>query len=186
MIALPSLWLPVLLSAVAVFVVSSVVHMATPWHKNDYRKAPDEDRLMDALRGLDLPPGDYMVPCAGSTKDLSSPAFLEKMNKGPVVVMTVLPSGPMNLGRNLGLWFLYSLLVGVLAAYVASRALPAGAPLLAVLRFAGATAFIGYSVALWQMAVWYRRSWGTTLRSTIDGLVYAVITGLIMGWLWPR
>jgi hypothetical protein len=186
MIALHSLWLPILLSAIVVFFVSSIIHMATPWHAGDYAKAPDEDKLMEAVRGLGLPPGDYMVPRPASRQDVSSAAFKEKMAKGPVMVMTVMPGGPVSMGTNLVQWFLYALVMGLFAAYVASRALPVGADSLPVLRFAGATAFIGYSAALWQFSIWYRRSWITTLKSTLDGLVYALITGGILAWLWPR
>src|ERR1700690_2752148 len=64
------LWLPVLLSAVIVFVVSSVIHMLSPWHKSDYPQAPNEDKLRDAIRPLAIPPGDYMVPRASSREEL--------------------------------------------------------------------------------------------------------------------
>lgn len=181
-----ALWLPILLSAVLVFIVSSILHSVLPWHKNDYKKLPDEDKVLDALRPLNIPPGDYMVPRPATRADLGSPAFKEKMDKGPIMVMTVLPNGPMNMGRNLGLWFVYLLVVGKLAGYVASRALPPGAPYLHVFRFVGTTAFIGYSVALWQMSIWYRRSWGTTIRATIDGLIYGLLTAGVFGWLWPH
>ena len=186
MTSLFALWLPILLSSVLVFIVSSILHSVLPWHKNDYKKLPEEDKVIDALRPLNIPPGDYMVPRPTSRADLGSPTFLEKMNKGPVMVLTVLPSGPMNMGRNLGLWFVYLLVVGKLAGYVASRALPPGAPYLHVFRFVGTTAFIGYSVALWQMSIWYRRSWGTTIRATIDGLIYGLLTAGVFGWLWPH
>ncbi len=186
MTELHSLWLPILLSAVAVFVVSSAIHMATPWHKGDYRKLPDEEKVMDALRSFGIPPGDYMIPRPSSRQEVSSGAFAEKMRKGPVLMATVMPSGSMAMGRSLVLWFLYLIAVGVFAAYIASRALPPGAGFRPVLRFAGATAFTGYAVALWQMSIWYRRSWITTLKATIDGLIYAVLTGYILGWFWPR
>ncbi len=94
MVGLSALWLPILLSAVIVFVVSSIIHIATPWHKGDYRKMADEDKAMDALRPLALPPGDYMVPRPPSAQEMRSPDFVEKMNKGPVLVLTVMPSGP--------------------------------------------------------------------------------------------
>ena len=186
MTGLSALWLPILLSAVIVFVASSLVHMVLPWHKSDYLRLPDEDKVMDALRGFAIPPGDYMVPRPVTRDDLRSPAFAEKMKRGPVMVVTVMPNGPMSMGRNLGLWFVYLVGVGFLAAYIAGRALPAGTPYLQVFRFAGATAFIAYVAALWQMSIWYRRSWITTIKSTIDGLIYALLTAGVFGWLWPR
>jgi ABC-type amino acid transport system permease subunit len=186
MTGLSALGLPILLSAVFVFVASSVLHMALPWHKSDYRALPNEDRAMDALRALAISPGDYMVPRPSSREDMGSAAFAEKLKKGPVMTLTVMPSGPMSMGRNLALWFVYCLAMSVLAAYVAGRALPPGTPYLRVFRFAGATAFIGYSAALWQTVIWYRRSFSTTLKSTIDGLLYGLLTAGAFGWLWPR
>ncbi len=186
MTGLTSLLLPILLSAVIVFVASSVIHMVLPWHKTDYGKLPEEQRAMDALRPLGIPPGDYMVPRPASMADMGSPEFKEKMNQGPVMVVTVLPNGGTGMARNLVLWFLYSVVVGVFAAYVAGRALPPASPYLSVFRFVGATAFAGYALGLWQMSIWYRRSWSITVKSTIDGLIYALLTAGTFGWLWPR
>jgi len=160
--------------------------MASPWHKSDYPKMPDQDRVMDALRPFGIPPGDYMVPRCSSMQEMRSPEFLEKLKKGPVMVVTVLPNGPAPMARSMVLWFLYSVVIGVFAAYVAGRALPAGARYLSVFRFAGVSAFLGYSVALWQMSIWYRRARGTTFRATVDGLIYALLTAGTFGWLWPR
>ena len=186
MVYLTSLWLPILLSAVLVFIVSSILHMALPYHRSDYKKLAAEDKVLEALRKFDIPPGDYLFPCAGTAKAMKDPAFLDKMNKGPVGVMTVMKSGPPSMVPSLSMWFLYLLVVGVFAAYIAGRALAPGAPYLAVFRFAGCTAFIGYSLALWQHSIWYKRSWSTTIKSTLDGLVYALVTAGVFGWLWPR
>src|SRR5512137_1274254 len=93
MTELSALWLPILLSSIIVFVVSSIVHMVLPWHKGDYPRIPNEDKVMDALRPLAIPPGDYMVPRAGSMKDMKSPEFMDKLKKGPVMVVTMLPGG---------------------------------------------------------------------------------------------
>jgi hypothetical protein len=179
------LWLPILLSAVAAFLASCVIHMALPWHNNDYRKAPNEDELMDAMRPFAIPPGDYSVPRASSMKEMGSPGFAAKMKKGPVFMLTMLPNGPVSMVKSLVLWFVYMVVVGIFAAYVSGRALPAGAEFRQVFRFTGTTAFIGYSLALWQMTIWYNRSWAATLRSTIDGLVYALAGAAVFGWLWP-
>jgi len=186
MVALQALWLPILLSAIIVFVVSSIIHMVLPWHKSDYPRVPDEDKLMDALRPLAMPPGDYMIPRASGMHEVRSPEFVAKMQRGPVLMLTVMPNGPVTMGKNLGLWFLYSIVVGIFAAYVAGRVLPAGTEYLRVFQLTGVTAFIAYSVALWQMSIWYRRAWSITLKTTVDGLLYAVLTAGTFGWLWPR
>jgi len=186
MTGLSMLWLPILVSAILVFAASSVIHMATPWHKADYRKIPNEDQAMDALRPLAIAPGDYMTPFCNDMKEMKSAEFIAKRDKGPVMVTTVMPSGPISMGASLVQWFIYSLVVGFFAAYVVGHALPVGARYPEVFRLAGVTAFIGYALALWQISIWYRRSWGTTLRATIDGLIYALLTGGTFGWLWPR
>jgi len=117
---------------------------------------------------------------------LKDPAFLEKYTKGPVAMMTVIKSGPPAMGPQLAQWFVFCLVVSVFAAYIAGRALGPGAHYLAVFRFAGCTAFVGYTLALWQDSIWFKRAWGTTIKNTIDGLVYGLLTAGTFGWLWPR
>ena len=90
------------------------------------------------------------------------------------------------MGRALGLWFVYALVVAILAAYVAGRALAPGAAYLDVFRFTGVTAFIAYSVGLWQMSIWYHRAWSMTVKSTVDGLIYGLLMAGVFGWLWPN
>jgi hypothetical protein len=162
--------------------------MVLPYHRGDYRKVPNESEVMDALRKFNIPPGDYMMPRPDSPSAMSAPEFVERMNKGPVAIMTVMPSpnGPPSMTTNLIQWFVYCLVVGVFAGYVAGRALGPGADYLSVFRFAGTTAFAGYSLAVWQNSIWYKRAWSTTVKVTIDGLVYALLTAGAFGWLWPR
>jgi hypothetical protein len=186
MVSLPSLWIPLVVSAVIVFLASFIMHMVLPIHRNDLRKLPKEDEVMEALRRFNIPPGDYAVPCAGSPEGMRKPEFLEKMRAGPVAFMTVVPSGLPSMAMSLCLWFLYSLVVNFFAAYIAGRALGPGAKYLAVFRFVGCSAFVGYSLALLQNSIWYKRNWGTTFRSMFDGLVYSLLTAGTFGWLWPR
>jgi hypothetical protein len=186
MVSLFSLAVPIVVSAVLVFVASSFMHMVLTYHRHDYRKLPKEDEVMGALRGFSLPPGDYMLPCAGSSAAARDPAFLEKMSKGPVAIMTVVPSGPPAMGTSLTLWFVYAIVVNTFAGYIASRAVGPGTDYLEVFRFVSTAAFMGYSLALAQFSIWYRRNWGTTVRSMLDGLVYGLLTAGVFGWLWPR
>jgi len=186
MVGLFSLWLPILLSAVFVFIVSSIIHTVSPWHKSDYPRMENEDKVMDALRPLNIAPGDYMVPRPESMKDMRSPAYMDKLRKGPKVIMTILPGGMPGMTKNLVGWFVYSVVVNIFAAYITSRAVAAGTEYLQVFRFIGTVSFVGYVLALWQMSIWYSRSWGTTIKSTVDGLIYALLTAGTFGWLWPR
>jgi hypothetical protein len=185
MVPVLSLWLPILLSAVIVFLASWFIHMFLPYHRTDVKKVAAEDDVMDALRKFDIPPGDYMIPRGIGPQDMKNPEFIEKMNKGPVVVFTVMPSGPPAMGKSLAQWFAYCLVVSIFAAYIAGRALGPGADYLGVFRFAGCTAFVGYALAIWQNSIWWKRAWSTTLKSTFDGLIYGLLTAGTFGWLWP-
>jgi hypothetical protein len=185
MVEMTSLWLPILVSAVLVFVASSILHMLLPLHRSDFRRLPAEDEAMDALRRFKIPPGDYMVPCGTGPESMRDPAFVEKMTRGPVAVMTVMKSGPPTMGQELAQWFVYCIVVSAVAAYVAGRAVGPGGSYLTVFRFAGTTAFAAYALALWQETIWHKRAWTTTAKSTVDGLIYALLTGGAFGWLWP-
>lgn len=186
MTSVMSLTVPILVSAVLVFVASSILHMVLPVHRNDWRRLPEEDGVLDALRRFDIPPGDYVAPHAGSPDAMKNPDFVAKSRKGPIVLMTVAPGGSVSIAKNLLLWFIYTVIVGIFAAYVTGRALGRGADYLEVFRFAGATAFAGYSLALLQNSIWYQRNWAATVKSMADGLVYALLTAGVFGWLWPR
>jgi len=186
MVPVLSLWLPIVLAAVIVFVASTIIHMLLRYHASDLRQLPHEDDVMAALRGFDVPPGDYCMPRAGSMAAMKDPAFVEKMKAGPVAIMTVMPSGPSAMGGTFVLWFLYTVVVGGVVAYVTGHALPPGTPYRGVFKLAGATAFAAYALALPPFSIWYKRSWVTTFKGMFDGLVYALLTAGTFGWLWPR
>jgi hypothetical protein len=175
-----------LLSAVLVFVASSVVHMMLTYHRSDFKKLPNEDGVLTDLRKETIPPGDYMFPHAASPKNMGSPEMLEKYKKGPIGILTVLPSGAPAMGKQLVQWFVFCLAAGVGAAYVAGRALDPGASYLDVFRFAGTSAFYVYAGAQIIDSIWMGRSWSTSLKNVFDGLVYALLTAGVFGWLWPR
>ena len=134
---------------------------------------------MDSLRPFKIPPGDYVIPHAGSSE------FTEKTTKGPVAFLTVMPNGPMAMGSSLIQWLVYCVLVGVFAAYLTGRAVGPGADYLAVFRFSGTAAFSAYALALLQNSIWYKRKWSATLKSVFDGFIYALVTAGVFGWLWP-
>jgi hypothetical protein len=186
MVPITSLWLPILLSAVIVFVVSSIIHMALPFHKSDYRKLPEEDTVLDVLRTAGVTPGRVYVLPYCTQKEMKSPEMVEKFKRGPIGLLTVRPSGAPALGKFLGQWFFYCVLVSFFTAYLTGRTRMPGTQYLEVFRVAGATAFMGYSLALIQNAIWKGETWGITLKYVFDGLIYGLLTAGTFGWLWPK
>jgi hypothetical protein len=185
MVSLTALWLPILLSAVIVFVASSIMHMLLPYHRSDYRKLPEEDKLLAALRAAGLARGLYIFPF-GTHKDTKSPAMLEKYKQGPVGMITVFPGGPPAMPKFLGLWFAYCLIIGFVVAFLAASTVRFGAPYRAVFHVVGLAAFLAYGVGLLSNGIWKGQPWSVVFKEVIDGLVYAVLTAGTFGWLWPR
>jgi hypothetical protein len=185
---LSALWLPIVVGAVLVFVVSSLVHMVFQWHKSDCHGLPDEARTMDVLRPQNLAPGMYVIPYASSMKDCGTPEMMAKYQAGPVGFLTVLPKGVPNIGKSLIQWFVYTLLVGALTGYVAWHTLGTGADVayLQVFRITGAIAFGIYGLASSIDSIWKGMPWGSSLKYMFDGLLYAFCTAGAFGWLWPE
>ncbi len=184
MVPIPALWLPILLSAVAVFVVSAVIHMALRYHESDISPLPDEDKVLDALRENGVAPGNYFFPFA-TGKQFGDEAVIERFKKGPVGILNVLPAGPPAMGKNLLQWFVFSLLVSAAVAYVTGRTIAPGADYLAAFRVSGTVAFLAYAGALPLSSIWFGRKWSATAKHMLDGFVYGLLTAGMFGWLWP-
>lgn len=180
------LWLPILLSAVFVFIASSIIHMALPLHKGDLKKLPGEDKILAEMRAQGLRPGAYMFPCPESMKELGSPEMIEKCRLGPVGLMNISPSGAPGMGKNLLEWFLYSLLISIFVAYIGEVALDRGAASMAVFRLVGTAAILAYATRSIPESIWHRQPWSITFKFAMDGVVYGLITGATFGWLWPH
>jgi len=188
MVSLTALWLPVLGSAVGVFFVSFITHMVLPYHRSDVLKlsGDKEDEILDALRRISVPPGDYAAPHAGSSAGMNDPAFIAKATKGPLAFMTIAPGASPSMGPYLARWFAYCVVVGLVVAYVAGIVFGPGADVMTVFRVVSTVAFMAYALALPQHSIWYRRSWATTMKSVFDGLIYGLVTGAVFAWLWPK
>jgi hypothetical protein len=184
MVELSALWLPVVGSAVLVVVALIVVHMLPGWHGGDTQAVPNEDRVLETLRGL--PPGEYRFPYGRTTAEMTAPAFVDKMNAGPVGTLTIRPNGELAMGKMLGQWFVYALGIGVLVAYVTGSSHAPGAPFLEVFRASGPVAFGCYAVAHWQNRIWWGKGARFTVTHTVDGVLFALVTGATFAWLWPR
>src|SRR5258708_18019357 len=153
MVPLTALWLPILLAAIIVFFASFVMHMVLPYHRSDYQKLPDEDKLLAALRAAGLKRGLYVFPFC-THKEMKSPAMIEKYNQGPVGMMTVFPSGPPAMPKFLTMWFVHCLIIGFFVAYLTGHTVAPGARYLAVFRVAGTPAVLGYGLGNLCNRIW--------------------------------
>ena len=185
MVSLTALWLPMVLSAVAVFVASSIIHMVFKYHNSEYRQLPDEGAVLHTMRNAGVGPGFYSFPYAGSTREMGTPEMMEKYKQGPMGTANINPNGPPAMGKHLAQWFAYTLLVGFFAAYLASRTLGPGTHYLQVFRVVGCSTFMAYAFAHFSDAVWNMKPWGMAIKHSFDGLVYGLLTAGIFGWLWP-
>jgi len=183
-VSLAALWLPIVLSAVIVFVASSILHMVLPYHRGDYKQLPDEGKVAAALRPSPAP-GLYVIPYA-THQNMKSPEVQEKYNQGPVGFVTLFPSGAPAMGKFLGLWFVYCALVSFFVAYLTGHTLAAGTPYLAVFRVVGTAAFLSYGLGNLPNGIWRGYPWANVIKDVIDGLIYGLLTAGTFGWLWPH
>jgi hypothetical protein len=186
MVPLSSLWLPILVSAVIVFLASWIIHMFLPHHRSDFQKLPQEDAVLDALRSWNIPTGQYLAPYANSPAQMKQPDYVEKRKRGPALFLTLVTGADPGMGKSLLQWFIYLLVMSLFAAYLACHVMAAGAPYLAVFRIVGVTLFMGYGLGHPHQSIWYRQEWSTTAKYLFDGLIYSLLTAGVFGWLWPR
>jgi hypothetical protein len=183
MVPLAALWLPILLSAVIVFIASSIFHMVLPFHRSDYKKLPDEEAARAALKSV--APGIYMFP-ACDHKNMKDPAVQEKFKQGPVGTVTLRPAGAINMGTFLGQWFVYLLLVSFFTAYLAAHTMTPGTHYLQVFRVVGTIGFMTYGLAQIPTGIWGGAPWGNVFKHMVDGLIYGLLAAGTFGWLWPK
>jgi hypothetical protein len=186
MVTLGALWLPIILSAVFVFIASSIIHMVLKYHNKDYKPLPNEDAVRAAIRAGNPQPGQYVMPYCSDMKDMEKPEMKQKYLEGPVGVLNLMPLGRPGMGKLLGQWFVFILVISFFIAYMAAHAIPAGTPYLHVFRIVGVAGFLAYGMGQVPAAIWWGKPWKIALKDLFDGLVYGLVTAGTFGWLWPR
>jgi hypothetical protein len=185
MVSLGALWLPIVLSAVLVFLLSSIIHMVLGYHNTDYTPLPNEDAVRAAIRSGNPSPAQYVIPYC-PPKEMDSPESKRKFEEGPVAVLNLKPTGSFGMGPALGQWFVFALVVSFFVAYVASHALPVGAEYLRVFQIVGSVAFLAYAAGQLPAAIWMGKPWSIAWKEVLDGLIYGLASAGVFGWLWPR
>lgn len=185
MVSLTSLWLPIVVAAVAVQVASTLSWMVLRLHRNDWDKLPDEDSVMTALRAQDAGPGEYTFPFAAGPDDWKDEGWMTKFKQGPVGFVTLAKPGEMNIGKNMAIYFGYLLVIQIFVAYVAATTLPVGTEYLKVFQVVGTVAILAFAGGAPTYAIWMSRKWANVWREIFDGVVYGLLTAGVFGWLWP-
>jgi hypothetical protein len=185
MLSVMQLWLPIILSAIAVFIASSVVHMVIKWHNSDYRKLPNEDEVRACLKSASGAPGMYFVPHMGDMKEMRKPENVQKFVDGPIALITIRPPGAPKMGPQLTQWFILGLFVSAIAGYLASKTVPADASFLAVCRPVSIVAFMAYGVGALINGIWWGKSWSSVVKEVLDAIIYSAITACVFAALWP-
>ncbi|MHC4935379.1 MAG: hypothetical protein ACYTGJ_04075 [Planctomycetota bacterium] len=185
MVGLSELWLPILVSGIAVFFVSSLVHMVLPLHRSDYGRLEGEAGILASMREGGVGPGHYMFPHCNSMQEYGTPEHIAKLKEGPVGFITVMPPGPVRMGRQLGIWFAYILLVSAVGAYLIGLSTPAGAESKEVFRRFATFSLAVYGIGAMPESIWKGLRWGITVKFIFDGLLYALATGAVFATMWP-
>ena len=186
MVSISALWLPIVLSAVLVFVVSSIVHLLLPYHRKDFLRLPDEDAARAVLGRQSLGRGQYFMPFAPDMKAMKDPEMEKKFVEGPVAIVTVLKRGHVNMGPHLIQWFVFLLGMSITIAYLLSRTLPPQTEFMQFFRVASTIAWLGYAGALIWSGIWKGVPWSTVMKDVFDGLLFALVTGAAFAGFWPK
>lgn len=180
---LAELWLPILLSAVAVFILSALFHTVVPFHNREWRGLSGEPAVLDALGKAAPTPGLYMMPFT-TQEGMKDPEWQARMARGPVGFLTVMPNGMRPMGPMLGMSLVHNLVVAVFVAYVASHTIALDADYLTVFRVTGTITFMAYALGQVPDSVWFGRPWKSYGLIVMDALAYALVTAGIFGWRW--
>lgn len=179
------LWLPIVLSAVAVWFASFLAWMVLPHHKKEWKGLPNEDAFLEFVRTNSVPVGQYMFPYCADYAEMKDPEKKKRWEAGPHGTMNVW-SGMPTLSGNLIKTFLFYILVGVFVAYLASQAVLApGAEFMPVFRFAGAAAVGLYALGSIPQNIWFKKPLRSAMFDVADCAVYGIITGVLFAVLWP-
>jgi hypothetical protein len=184
MVQMTDLWLPILLSSVAVFIASALAWMVMPHHKGEYKKVANEDAFLAAVRGI--APGQYMFPSCGDDpgKIKSDPALKAKMDAGPWGTLNVFASFG-NMGMKMFLSFIFYLVVGVFVAYILTRSRDVTNDYLEIFQTAGTVAIMAYCFGQIPHAIWFNKPLRSVIADLFDGVVYGLLTAGFFAWRWP-
>lgn len=181
-----ALWLPILLSAVVVFVISCLVHMVLKWHASDYNGFANENDVRAAINAGKPTSGRYVIPFCKDMKEMGSADMQQKYREGPVGHIMLGATGMPSIGKFMSQWFVWVLVVSTVSAYLAARlcGLDHSHAHIAA-KLVGAVTFIAHGFGTVTESIWGLRPWSSSIKYLLDAALYGLGAGLVILWLWP-
>ncbi|MBX3390079.1 MAG: hypothetical protein KF691_11585 [Phycisphaeraceae bacterium] len=181
---LTACWLAIIATPVALWFYGALAWMALPHHKRDLKKLPDDNKVIEFVRGLGLQPGVYSYPnmhCEGEDRE----RIKKLWETGPMGILSVWSK--VSMGRNMLLTFIVELIAAFLIAYVGVAAgFGRGEPFAKVFQVLGTVGILTFTVGSLPGAIWFQANKSAVVSGIIDGVIMGLITGAIMAWLWPK
>lgn len=176
------LWLPILIGTVVLFFLSFLFWAVLPHHFGDHKKLPDEDAFMDFLRSQNIPPGNYIYPCAAKASEQHSKENVEKYTAGPRGLLDLyeMPVMPVNMAKTILYFFVTVSTIGYIT-HVACPPASEGLDFMRVFRIAGTIAILTYATSNVLNRVWFKKRVWTEI---LDGVIYGLVLGLIFASFW--
>ena len=136
------------------------------------------------MRKLGIGPGNYVFPDFRGREAMKSERVTKLLEEGPVGHLSGWPT-PLTMGGKMAGTFVVYLVVSILIAYVTRVAVPGAAPFRQVFQITGTAGILAYCFSFIPNALWFGAYKRTIVAGVIDGGVYGLITGAVLGWLWP-
>ena len=181
---LVSLWLPILVSAVAVFFASFLAWVVIGHHNPDWKELPEEGATMDFLQKSGIKPGQYIFPLARTKEQMADEGKAQRIASGPWGIVNIW-AGQINMGRNLAQSFTFYLVTSLFIAYLGTLALDPGAGFSKVFQVTGTAGILAYAFGVVPNAIWFGTHLRPLLMDIVDGVCFGLITGLVFAAMWP-
>ncbi|REJ82809.1 MAG: hypothetical protein DWQ34_03015 [Planctomycetota bacterium] len=174
------LWLPILAAGLATHVMSTLAWTVLPHHKPEWKKFPQEDKLLGLIDEGAVPAEQYIFPHAADAEEMKSEEFQQKQQKcrGTLILW---PS-PINMGAAIGKTLAFFFIAAFCIGYVASLAVEPGATFFRVFRVVATVALLTHCFGIFPNVFWFKQK---VLLDLADKVAYALATGLIFAALWP-
>jgi hypothetical protein len=175
------LWFPILVSGLVTHILSTLAWMIMPHHKPEWQKLPIEDELHTLLTKNKAAAGQFIFPFARNPQEERAADYQDKVRQ--CRGMLILWATPANMGKAIGLTLLGFFVIAFVIGYLASLAMSRDADFMRVLQFVTTAGLLAHVAANFPHVFWFRRK---IAMEVLDGVIYALATGLIFAALWPR